>query len=69
MVTKTSGRVWEAGGVVCRIVPGDVVFFWVLGALLYSDGGGGVVFRCPSVWIVVEGVEGDGVAVFPAVER
>ena len=36
----------------CRIVPGDVVFLWVLGALLYGDGGGGVVFRCPSVWIV-----------------
>ena len=53
----------------CRIVPGDVVFFRVLGALLHGDGGGGVVFRCPSVWIVVEGVEGDGVAVFPAVER
>ena len=69
MVAKTSGRVGGAGGVVCRIVLGDVVFFRVLGALLYGDGGGGVVFRCPSVWIVVEGVEGDGVAVFPAVER
>ena len=67
MVAKTSWRVGEAGG--CRIVPGDVVFLRVLGALLYGDGGGGVVFRCPSVWIVVEGVEGDGVAVFPAVER
>ena len=53
----------------CRTVPADVVFFRVLGALLYGDGGGGVVFRCPSVWIAVEGVEGDGVAVFPAVER
>ena len=53
----------------CRIVPGDVVLLRVLGALLYGEGGGGVVFRCPSVWIVVEGVEGDGVAVFPAVER
>ena len=69
MVAKTSGRVGEAGGVGCRIVPGDVVFLRVLGALLYGDGGGGVVFRCPSVWIVVEGVEGDGLAVFPAVER
>ena len=69
MVAKTSGRVGEAGGVGCRIVPGDVVFLRVLGALLYGDGGCGVVFRCPSVWIVVEGVEGDGVAVFPAVER
>ena len=57
------------GGVGCRIVPGDVVFLRVLGALLYGDGGCGVVFRCPSVRIVVEGVEGDGVAVFPAVER
>ena len=56
-------------GVGCRIFPGDVVFLRVLGALLYGDGGGGVVFRCPSVWIVVEVVEGDGVAVFPAVER
>ena len=53
----------------CRIVPGDVVFLRVLGALLYGDEGGGVVFSCPSVWIVVEGVEGDGVAVFPAVQR
>ena len=69
MVAKTSGRPGEAGGVGCRIVPGDVVFRWVLGALLYGDGGGGVVFRCPSVSIVAEGVEGDGVAVFQAVER
>ena len=53
----------------CRIVPGDVVFLRVLGALQYGDGGGGVVFRFPSVCIVVEGVEGDGGAVFPAVER
>ena len=53
----------------CRIVPGDVVPLRVLGALLYADGGGGVVVRCPLVWIVVEGVEGDYVAVFPAVER
>ena len=53
----------------CRIVPGDVVLLLVLGALLYRDGGAGVVLRCPSVWIVVEGVKGDGVAVFPAVER
>ena len=44
--------------------------FGVMGwALQYGDGGGCVVFRCPSVWIVVEGVEDDGVAVFPAVER
>ena len=56
------------GGVQCRIVPGDVVPRWVPGVLLYGDGGGGVVFRRPSVRIVVEGVEGDGVAVFPAVE-
>ena len=69
IVAKTSGRVGEAGGVGSRIVPGDVVFLRVLGALLYGDGGGRVVFRCPSVWIVVEGVEGDGVAVFPAVKR
>ena len=69
MVAKTSGRVGEAGGVGCRIVPGDVVFFRVLGALLHGDGGAGVVFRCPSVWIVVEGADGDGVAVSPAVER
>ena len=53
----------------CRIFPGDVVFLRVLGALLYRDAGGGVVFRCPSVWIVVEGVGGDAVAVFSAVER
>ena len=53
----------------CRIVPGDVVPCWVPGVLLYGDGGSGVVFRRPSVRIVVEGVEGDGVAVFSAVER
>ena len=69
MVAKTSGRVGEAGGWGAGSFPGDVVFLRVLGALLYGDGGGGVVFRCPSVWIVVQGVEGDGVAVFPAVER
>ena len=68
MVAKTSGRVGEAGGVGCRIVPDDVVLLWVLEVLLYGDGSGGVVFRCSSVWIVVEGVEGDGVAVFSAVE-
>ena len=56
------------GGVGCRIIPGDMVPRWVPGVLLYGDGGGGVVFRCPSVRIVAEGVEGDGVAVFPAVE-
>ena len=64
--------IWEGGGgggLGCGIVRGDAVLFRVLGALLYGDGGGGVVFRCPSVWIVVEGVEGDGVAVLPAVER
>ena len=63
--------VWEGGGgggVGSRIIPGDVVLLWVLGALLYGDCAGGVVFRCPSVWIVVEGVEGDSVAVAPAVE-
>ena len=69
IVAMTSRTVLEAGGLGCRIVPGDVVLLWVLGALLYGDGGGGVVFRCRSVWIVVEGVEGDGVAVVPAVER
>ena len=52
----------------CWFVPGDVVLLRVLGALLYGDGGGGIVFRCPFVWIVVEEVEGDAVAVFPAVE-
>ena len=63
--------VWEGGeggGVRCRFVPGDVVPFPVVGAFLYGDVGGGVVFWCPSVWIVVEGLEGDGVAVCPAVE-
>ena len=56
-------------GVQCRIVRGDVGPCWVPGVLLYGDGGSGVVFRRPSVRIVVEGVEGDGVAVFSAVER
>ena len=45
-----------------------MVPYWVLGVLLYGDGGGGVVSRGPSVRIVVEGVEGDGVVVLPAVE-
>ena len=49
MVAKTS---WGGG---CRIIPGDVVLLGVLGDLLYGDGGGGIVLRCPSVWIVVEG--------------
>ena len=72
LCTDVGEDIWEGGGgggVGCRIVPGDVVFLRVLGALLYGDGGCGIVFRCPSVRIVVEGVEGDGVAVFPAVER
>ena len=69
MVAKTSGRVGEGGG-------------WGAGSfqvMWYSSGFSGLCctvmaavasfFRCPSVWIVVEGVEGDGVAVFPAVER
>ena len=63
--------VWEGGGgggVGCRSVSGDVVLFWVLGVLLYGDGGAGRVFWCPSGRIVVEVVEGDGVAGFPAVE-
>ena len=42
---------------------------WVLRVLLYGDGGGGVVFSRPSVRIVVKGVEGDSVVVYPAVER
>ena len=58
----------EGGRLGCRIVPGDVVLLWFPGVLLYCDGGGGAVFWRPSVRIVVEGVEGDGVAVFPAVE-
>ena len=48
--------------------PGDVVLLWVLGVLLYGGSGGGVVFRCPWVWISVEEVEGDGVAVFPVLD-
>ena len=53
----------------CQIVPGNMVPCWVLSVLLYGGGGGGVVFRCPSVRIMIEGVEGDGVVVFPAVVR
>ena len=68
MVAKTSSRVGEAGGVRCRIVPGEIVPCLVLEVLLYGDGGGGLVFRA-SVRIVIEGVEGDGVVVLPAVER
>ena len=56
------------GGVWCRIVPGNMVPRWVPGVLLNGDGGSGVVFRRPSVQIVVEGAKGDGVAVFPAVD-
>ena len=56
------------GGLQCRIVPGDMVPRLVPRGLLYGDGGSGVVFRRPSVRILVEGVEGDGVAVFRAVE-
>ena len=52
----------------CRIAPGGMVSCWVLGVLLYGDGGSGVVFRRPSLPIVVEGVKGDGVVVFPAAE-
>ena len=58
----------EGGGVVCRIVPGDMVPRCVPRVLLYGDAVGGVVFRRPSMQILGEGVEGDGVAVFPAVE-
>ena len=52
----------------CRIAPGEMVSCWVLGVLLYGDGGG-VVFRRPWLQIVVEGVEGDSVVVLPVVER
>ena len=52
----------------CRIVQGEMVPRWVVGVLLYGDGGGGVVFSRLSMRIVVERVEGDGVAVFSAVE-
>ena len=48
----------------CRIVPGDMVPCLVVGVWLYGDGGGGVIFRCPFVRIVVKGVKGDGVVVF-----
>ena len=40
---------------------------WVLGVLLYGDGAGGVVFRRPSLQIVVDGVGGDGVVVLDVV--
>ena len=53
----------------CRIAPGEMVSCWVLRVVLYGGGGGGVVFRGPSLRIVVEGVKGDGLVVFPAVER
>ena len=53
----------------CRIVPGEMVTCRVLRVLLYGNGGGGGVFRRPSLRIVVEGVEGDSVVTFPAVER
>ena len=52
----------------CRIAPGEMVPCWILRVLLYGDGSCGVVFRRSSVRIVVEGVEGDGVVVLPAVE-
>ena len=53
----------------CSIAPGEMVSCSFLRVLLYGDGGGGVFFRRPSLRIVVEGVEGDVVVVFPAVER
>ena len=56
------------GGLRCRFVPGEMVPCWVLRVLLYGDGGGGVVFRRPSVLIVVKGVEGDAVVVPQAME-
>ena len=52
----------------CRIAPGDMIPCWLLRVLLYGDGDGGLLFRRPSVRIVVEGVEGDGVVVLSAVE-
>ena len=61
-------QVGGGGLVQCRIVPGDVVPRWVPGVSLYGDGGGGVFFRRPSLRIVVQGVEGDGVAVSSAVK-
>ena len=53
----------------CWIAAGEVVTCRVLGVLLYGDGGGGLVLRRPSLWIVVQRVEVDGVVKFPAVER
>ena len=53
----------------CWIAPGEMVTCRVLEVLLYGDGDGGVIFRRPSLRIVVEGLEGDGVVMFPAVVR
>ena len=53
----------------CWIAPGEMATCRVLGVLLYGDGGGGVVLRCPSLRIVVEAVEDDSVVVSPAVGR
>ena len=53
----------------CLIAPGKMVTSRVRGVLLYGAGVGGVICRCPWLQIVVGGVEGDGVVMFPAVER
>ena len=39
-----------------------------LGVFLYGDDGGVVVRSCPQLWVLVQGVGGDGVLMFPAVE-
>ena len=58
----------RGGGVWCQIAPGEVVTRRVLGILLYGDAGGGVVLRSPPLWVVVQGMQGDGMVMLPAVE-
>ena len=58
----------RSGGLWCWIPAGEVVTRWVLGVLLYGDGGCGVVLRRPPLGVLLQGVEADGVVMFRAVE-
>ena len=68
VVAKMSRTVGEVGGAWCQRAAREVVTRRVIGFLLFGDGGGGIVLRCPSLWVVRQGLEAGGAVMFPAVK-